>query len=178
MSSPPSTATAPAAFILQTLRWWWPALGLMAFIFLASTDLGAMSHQSRILGPLLRWLGFGDGQAGEIIGFVRKCGHAGGYGLLGLALWRGWWRRPLLRRGEPWPLRAAFMPLLLAALYACSDEWHQSFVPSRTGTWQDVLLDSTGAAAALLLLWWWHARRGAQTARNRRSADATDSTAF
>jgi len=156
MSSPPSTATAPAAFILQGLRWWWPAFGLMAAIFVASTDLGAMSHQSRILGPLLRWLGCGDAFADDVIGLVRKCGHAGGYGLLGLALWRGWWRRPVFTRKEPWPLERLPVPLLLVALYACSDEWHQSLVPSRSASVWDVVLDTLGAAVALLLLWRWH----------------------
>lgn len=145
---------------LNFLRWWWPALGLMAFIFIVSTDLGAMSHQSRLLGPLLRWLGLQEPLIGELIGWIRKCGHAGGYALLGLAMWRGWLRRPLLRRSGPWPLRSIAVPLLLAALYACSDEWHQSFVPSRTGTVDDVLLDSAGAAVGLLLLWLWSGRGG------------------
>lgn len=140
------------------LRWWWPAWGLMIVIFVISTDAGAMSHQSRILGPLLRWLGFGEATAIEIIGWVRKCAHAGGYGLLAIAMWRGWMARPILRRGPAWPLRAAAVPLLLAALYACSDEWHQSFVPSRTGTVADVILDSAGAATGLLAFWLWSGR--------------------
>ncbi|MBS0659183.1 MAG: VanZ family protein [Verrucomicrobia bacterium] len=159
MSRPPSTAPSPGPFILSWLRWWWPALGLMTFIFFASTDLGAMSHQSRLLGPFLRWLGVGEAQALEIIGFVRKGGHFGGYALLGLACWRGWWARPLLFCCERWPLHQAAVPLVLAALYACSDEWHQSFVPSRTASVSDVLLDSTGAAVGLAALWVFHRLR-------------------
>jgi len=32
------------------------------------------------------------------------------------------------------------------------DEIHQSFVPSRTGTWHDVVLDMAGAAVAQILI--------------------------
>lgn len=151
---PSSSAPPPPASAASLFRWWWPALLLMVFIFVASSDLGAMSHQSRLLGPFFRWLGLSDATAGEWIGFVRKCGHAAGYGLLAILYWRGWQRRPVLRRSA-WPLRAALIPLALAALYACSDEWHQSFVPSRTGTISDVVLDTAGAAAGLLALWLW-----------------------
>jgi VanZ family protein len=33
-------------------------------------------------------------------------------------------------------------------LVACLDEWHQSYIPSRTGNLHDVLLDSTAALIA------------------------------
>jgi VanZ family protein len=32
----------------------------------------------------------------------------------------------------------------MAVVYACLDEWHQSFVPGRTGIPSDVLIDSIG----------------------------------
>jgi VanZ family protein len=38
---------------------------------------------------------------------------------------------------------------------ASADEYHQSFLPSRTGRSQDVLLDTAGAALFLLLLQLW-----------------------
>lgn len=34
--------------------------------------------------------------------------------------------------------------LLLGFLYACSDEWHQTFVPGRSGSLSDVCIDSIG----------------------------------
>jgi VanZ family protein len=38
---------------------------------------------------------------------------------------------------------------------ASLDEWHQSFIPSRTGRWQDVVLDtSAGIATQILILLW------------------------
>jgi VanZ family protein len=43
------------------------------------------------------------------------------------------------------------IPVLLSALYAATDEFHQTFVPGRAGMIRDVLLDSSGAAAGSLL---------------------------
>ena len=40
----------------------------------------------------------------------------------------------------------------MAALVACLDEWHQSYLPSRTGNLHDVLLDSTAALIAQIVL--------------------------
>jgi VanZ family protein len=40
----------------------------------------------------------------------------------------------------------------MAALVASLDEWHQTYIPSRTGTFHDVLLDSAAALVAQILL--------------------------
>jgi VanZ family protein len=45
--------------------------------------------------------------------------------------------------------------LAIAAAYSALDEFHQSFVPSRTASPWDSLLDTTGAATAQFLLWLW-----------------------
>lgn len=42
----------------------------------------------------------------------------------------------------------------LAALYAASDEFHQSFIPGRNGTVADVLIDLVGVALGLFLYSW------------------------
>jgi VanZ family protein len=39
----------------------------------------------------------------------------------------------------------AFLALFGTALVASSDEWHQAYLPNRTGTPWDVLLDCCGA---------------------------------
>jgi VanZ family protein len=49
-----------------------------------------------------------------------------------------------------------FLPVfawLGTALVATMDEWHQSYIPSRTGTPWDVALDSA-AGLAVLILWY------------------------
>jgi VanZ family protein len=44
----------------------------------------------------------------------------------------------------------AWFPALLSVAYACSDEFHQSFVPGRSAQFSDVLVDSTGVLIAWL----------------------------
>lgn len=41
----------------------------------------------------------------------------------------------------------------IATLYGLTDEYHQSFVPSRTPDAADVLADAVGAAASIGLVW-------------------------
>ncbi|MEN6409159.1 MAG: VanZ family protein, partial [Anaerolineaceae bacterium] len=82
--------------------------------------------------------------------FVKKGGHFLGYALLGLMFWRGVGVDLPQRRW--WALAAAF-------LYACSDEYHQWFVPGRNAWWLDVVIDTTGAFAAIFLLGRWNQLR-------------------
>ncbi len=74
---------------------------------------------------------------------LRKLGHLGGYALLA-ALW-AWALTGVIRRPLLWAAAIAF-------LYACSDEWHQSFVETRHATPVDVLVDSVGIAVAAIAI--------------------------
>jgi VanZ family protein len=49
--------------------------------------------------------------------------------------------------------------LSLIVIYALLDEYHQSFVPSRTGSVYDSLIDSLGGLAALILVSRWKRRQ-------------------
>ncbi len=86
---------------------------------------------------------------------VRKLGHVGGYALL-TALW-AWALNGAVRR----PVTVAAM---IAFVYACTDEYHQSFVESRSGTPLDVAVDTVGIALAALLL---RARQPRRTDRGK-----------
>jgi hypothetical protein len=50
--------------------------------------------------------------------------------------------RPVKNDPRPWNWREARLALLLVALYAASDEFHQIFVPTRTPAGSDVLIDT------------------------------------
>lgn len=79
--------------------------------------------------------------------FVKKGGHALGYGLLALAYAHG------LGAGgndKIYLRRRLIIAWGLAALYAVLDEFHQSFTPGRQPSPWDVVIDSCGAALALL----------------------------
>ncbi|MBE6867143.1 MAG: VanZ family protein [Ruminococcus albus] len=70
--------------------------------------------------------------------FVRKCAHFSEYALLaGLAFSAFYGIRNRILR--------LLCSVAAAALYACTDEFHQTFVPGRSGMMRDVIIDSTGA---------------------------------
>ena len=89
---------------------------------------------------------------------VRKLGHITGYALLTAAWW--WALRAVARRPLLWAVG-------ISLLYACSDEFHQTFVRGREGTPRDVAIDAVGMAIAALLI---SMRRSAPTGRGRTDA--------
>ncbi len=126
----------------------------MGLIFSVSSDTLSFQHSSRIIGPLVRWLfpQLSDTTVAHIVFGIRKCAHLAEYAILALLLWRA--LRPAAKpKAREWRWSRAGLALAVAALYAATDEVHQSFVPSRQGSVWDVLLDTTGAALALLFLW-------------------------
>ena len=87
--------------------------------------------------------------------FVKKGGHVLGYALLALAYWYGLSAIPSGSTTRPY-----FQAYILSALYAISDEFHQSFVPGRHATWVDALIiDGSGAILALGLVYWLRAKK-------------------
>ncbi|HEX4639798.1 MAG TPA: VanZ family protein [Chthoniobacterales bacterium] len=126
------------------LKFWLPLLAWMIFIFIGSTDLLSAEHTSRFIGPFLRWFApeVSDATIASIQLVVRKCGHLTEYAILSALLHRalGFYRE-----------RVFGLALIIAALYAALDEFHQSFVTSRTASPWDVGIDCIGALAGLAL---------------------------
>lgn len=135
----------------------------MGFIFFASTVNFSASNTSRIIRPLLIWLfpGISEERLNFAHFIIRKLGHLTEYAILGLLAARAFSTssQQLLRRR--WFLSA----LLLVALYAFSDEFHQLFVPSRTGSIYDSFIDIAGGLTALLVLLAWRKARGGASIR-------------
>jgi len=50
------------------------------------------------------------------------------------------------------PDKLLVLAWMLCVVYAVSDEYHQTFVPGRTGDWRDALSDAAGTAAGLAIL--------------------------
>jgi VanZ family protein len=132
---------------------WLPvAIGICVIAFESTSWFGA-DHTSSLLRPIYEAL-FGpisDARWEPIHHLIRKCGHFVGYGLLCLTWLRAWWMVLALRASAFW--RCAVLALAGTALVASCDEWHQTFLPNRTGTPWDVLLDSCGATVAILLVY-------------------------
>ena len=136
------------------LNYWLPVLLWMALIFGFSTDVGSSHRTSRIIGPVLRWLipDISD-QAVERVQFAaRKGGHLTEYAILAGLAWRAL-RQPWKHDQRRWSRRHALGALLFAVVFAATDEWHQSTVPTRQGQVSDVLLDGLGASAGLMAIW-------------------------
>ncbi len=135
---------------MRWVRQWGPAVAWAAVIAMLSTGHFSASATSRVIVPLLHWL-FPQASAEtlETLHFaIRKAAHFTEYFILSLLLLRG-------IRGERsgWIIAWGLATVAIAAGYAALDELHQAFVPGRTGSPWDVLLDSAGAVGAQLLAW-------------------------
>jgi len=138
------------------LRYWLPAVLWASLIFSASTGAMSARNTSRFIGPFLHWLvpDISDEAVRAVQIVVRKTAHAVEYGLLSYLLWRVL-RKPKKDDDRPWTWGPALGALALAFLYAVTDEFHQSFVPSRGASPGDVMLDTVGAALGLVVVWSW-----------------------
>jgi VanZ family protein len=135
----------------------------MSVIFSFSTDALSTKHTSRIIGPLLRWFNpqVTEKTIAKVQTVIRKSAHLAEYAILSILLWRAF-SHHLRKNSRPWSPRQAVWVLLMVAAYAATDEFHQSFVPSRMASPWDVLIDTAGAALGLFVLWmigrwrrWW-----------------------
>ena len=128
---------------------WMPALAWMALIFAGSTDMLSAEHTSRFIVPFLLWLNpsMSYQTLSAIHLFIRKMGHVTEYAILAGLLWRAF-------RGTFGALSrrtVALCTFVVAAAFAASDEFHQTFTPSRTPSVHDVVIDCTGAVLAIAL---------------------------
>ena len=132
------------------LKYWLPLLIWLGVIFLGSTELMSADYTSRFITPFLLWLkpGMSPQIIWRILVVVRKCAHVTEYAVLALLLWRALRSIPTLRAKMSISFTAA---LLACTLFAASDEFHQTFVKSRTPSVRDVLLDVAGALVGLLI---------------------------
>ena len=78
---------------------------------------------------------------------VRKAIHVVAYGFLGAL-----WFRAVRGERRGWMLRWSMIAVVLAVVVASADEWHQMYVPGRTATPRDVIIDCCGASLAQLLI--------------------------
>jgi VanZ family protein len=136
-------------------RDWLPAIVWACVISSLSTDTFSADHTGRFIIPVLRGV-FPHASYPSILlmhALIRKSAHFVEYFIFSVFLTHG-------LRGEErgWKLRWALWAVGIAAGYAALDEFHQWFVPGRTASPWDALLDTTGAAVAQMILWRWRTR--------------------
>ena len=76
---------------------------------------------------------------------LRKCAHASVYFILAILILNA-----LLSCNNK-HLLVALLTIFLCFIYACTDEYHQTFVSGRTGQFSDVLIDTMGSVVACLV---------------------------
>lgn len=137
----------------------WIAAGLwLAVIAIESTTYLSAYYTGRFLYPIFHFL-FGMDRAHFHFWhmLLRKCGHFVGYFILSALLFRAW--KDTLRLRSTWALRWAAIAFFMSAFVASMDEWHQTYLPSRTGTIRDVALDGAAALTAqIVILYYWRLR--------------------
>ncbi|HEY5056149.1 MAG TPA: VanZ family protein [Acidobacteriaceae bacterium] len=135
---------------------WLPAIIGIAVICIESTGTFSAQNTSSWLRPIFEHLfgRFQDASWELFHHYLRKSGHFLGYGSLGLAFLRAWLYTLNRNRSlHAWRLRATALAIASTALVASGDEFHQTFLPGRTGVPSDVVLDTLGAGALCLLVW-------------------------
>jgi VanZ family protein len=136
-----------------------PLIAWLAFISFASSDSFSAPNTSRIIGPLILWLFPNTSpETLAVVHFImRKIAHFTEYAILGFLAARAFRTSPRPAISQRWFL----ICVTLVVVYALTDEYHQTFVPSRTASIFDSLIDMAGGLTALIVI-------------RKRSADSTD----
>lgn len=127
-----------------------PLVAWLVFISYASSDSFNAGNTSRIIGPLVLWLF--PNTTPETLALIhlitRKAAHFTEYAILAFLAARAFRTSPRPALANRWFIAA----LVLVVAYALLDEYHQSFVPSRTASIYDSLVDMAGGLTALLII--------------------------
>lgn len=122
-----------------------PALAWTAVVLLLGSAYFGADLTSAALTPVLRTLAPLVGlRPWELHSLVRKAAHVAEYAVL------AWlWFHALSRRSV---VIASWIALLICLACAFADEAHQSWVPNRTASTRDVVIDGVGAVIAVSLV--------------------------
>ncbi|MGH9873425.1 MAG: VanZ family protein [Pyrinomonadaceae bacterium] len=150
----------------STRRRFWrygPLVFWILFISFASTSGFSAGSTSAILRPMLLWLfpNLSESQLAAAHFLTRKAGHFTEYAVLGFLA-----RRAFITSSKAFLQRYWFQSgLLVVIIYGLLDEFHQSFVPSRTPSIYDSAIDIAGGLTVLLIFKFY--------ARNPREREST-----
>ena len=151
MSEPMRPPQSTRVWLRYVGSYWLPPLLWMAVMFVFSTDTFAAEHTGGVL-----WYVFSElaprvtYEQYTLLHFLtRKAAHLTEYAILACLLLRAFRAGAVIA----WRWHWAILSLLLVAVYAVLDEYHQAFTQYRTGSVSDSVLDMAGGLLALTLLW-------------------------
>ena len=128
------------------IKYWFPVFLWIVFIFWMSTSMFSAQNTYLFFEPLLRFF-VPTISHKEIIFFhiiLRKLAHLTEYFISGLLLFRAFYKGSDKKSVWLW----AASSLLVVAIIATGDEFHQSFVFTRTASLVDVGIDIFGGFLA------------------------------
>ena len=137
------------------VRYTLPLLLMLGMMFYVSGDWGSTKHTRPALRSILWRVApalaarLHPEQVNRIDYNIRKTAHVTEYCLLAVLAYRA-----VRRDSTRFQSRQILFPILLGVGYAAGDEWHQSFVPSRTSSVEDILYDSLGVMLGSVLCQW------------------------
>jgi VanZ family protein len=132
---------------IQFLRNWFPVFLWASLIFFFSTDVFSSANTAGAFEPILQQIfpQLTPDYIEHIHAVFRKLGHFTEYFVFGGLLWRALHSQDVAGTRS----RRLALSLAITVIYAVSDEWHQSFVPSRTANVIDVLIDTIGGLCGI-----------------------------
>lgn len=139
----------------KLIHYWLPVVVWAAIIIQATGRTFDAPHTSGWLSTLLGALGIHGSERtlGILNVAIRKTAHLTEYGILASLSFRA------VREGRGgFALRWALIALAITVCVASTDEFLQSFTPTRTSTPWDVALDTAGGTIAMLLFRLWNGR--------------------
>ena len=142
--------------IRSKIQYWLPVVLWISFIFWMSTGMFSAENTYLFFGPLLRFFvpSISPREIVILHAILRKLAHVTEYFISGLLLFRAFRNGSDKRREWIW----AFSSLLVVVLIAAGDEFHQSFVPTRTSSIIDVGIDMFGGFLAQCMSVWTYRR--------------------
>jgi VanZ family protein len=146
---------------------------MLCVIALESTDLFSSAHTGSLLSGILRRFHVSEANLPFVNHAIRKIGHCVGYGFLSFLIFRAFrgtyrffaqgyegWISSRITPGQSinifsvlWQPYWAALALIFTFIVAAFDEVHQMRIPSRTGTWWDVALDTSAALVVQILIY-------------------------
>jgi VanZ family protein len=141
-------------FNRNVVKYWLPVIFWMGFIFWMSTETFSSQNTFSPVETILRFLfpKISFQEVGLVHEFIRKSGHFIEYFIMGLLLFRAFHGKSIVW----WNWRWSFFAIIGVVLWAACDEFHQSFIPTRTASVMDVAIDTAGGVLSQFVVVLWH----------------------
>lgn len=138
-------------FLIMTICW------LILIFGFSSRDADTSGQDSGRIGRMVgecfvpgfkEWSAAKQEHFVEAVDFpIRKTAHATEYAILGMLMFG------TIYEEKKSKVHNYVLPWIFGTCYAASDEFHQLFVPGRSGQIRDVIIDSSGVLAGLLVIY-------------------------